>query len=132
MMEGVSNEVCSLGGHWGLGKLICFYDDNEISIDGDTDIAFTEDVAKRYEALGWHVRRRPFPLAPPPRTAALKWRSAAGRAAAQDKLARGQAAQPVRVPVFGTVSDLLHRAPRTCSAARAAVGSRRGGRQHGH
>ncbi|GLT51938.1 hypothetical protein SLA2020_253090 [Shorea laevis] len=54
-MEGVSNEVCSLAGHWGLGKLIAFYDDNHISIDGDTDIAFTENVDKRFEGLGWHV-----------------------------------------------------------------------------
>ncbi|KXZ42742.1 hypothetical protein GPECTOR_121g443 [Gonium pectorale] len=55
MMEGISNEACSLAGHWGLGKLIALYDDNKISIDGHTDISFTEDVAKRYEALGWHV-----------------------------------------------------------------------------
>lgn len=55
MMEGISNEACSLAGHWGLGKLIALYDDNRISIDGHTDISFTEDVAKRYEALGWHV-----------------------------------------------------------------------------
>lgn len=55
MMEGISNEACSLAGHWGLGKLIALYDDNKISIDGHTEISFTEDVAKRYEALGWHV-----------------------------------------------------------------------------
>ncbi|MEM9162935.1 MAG: transketolase, partial [Cyanobacteria bacterium P01_F01_bin.4] len=54
-MEGVSGEACSLAGHLGLGKLIAFYDDNHISIDGSTDIAFTEDVSKRYEAYGWHV-----------------------------------------------------------------------------
>ena len=54
-MEGVSNEAASLAGHWGLGKLIAFYDDNQISIDGNTDISFTEDVSARYEALGWHV-----------------------------------------------------------------------------
>jgi len=54
-MEGVSNEAASLAGHWGLGKLIAFYDDNHISIDGNTDIAFTEDVLARYEALGWHI-----------------------------------------------------------------------------
>ncbi|KAH7432769.1 hypothetical protein KP509_07G039000 [Ceratopteris richardii] len=54
-MEGVSNEACSLAGHWGLGKLIVFYDDNHISIDGDTAIAFTENVDQRFEALGWHV-----------------------------------------------------------------------------
>ncbi|MCO5562784.1 hypothetical protein L7F22_016416 [Adiantum nelumboides] len=54
-MEGISNEACSLAGHWGLGKLICFYDDNHISIDGDTEIAFTENVEQRFEALGWHI-----------------------------------------------------------------------------
>ncbi len=55
MMEGISNEASSLAGHWGLGKLIALYDDNKISIDGHTEISFTEDVGKRYEALGWHV-----------------------------------------------------------------------------
>ncbi|URD92864.1 Transketolase, thiamine diphosphate binding domain [Musa troglodytarum] len=54
-MEGIANEACSLAGHWGLGKLIAFYDDNHISIDGDTEIAFTEDVIDRFEALGWHT-----------------------------------------------------------------------------
>lgn len=55
-MEGISGEACSLAGHWGLGKLIALYDDNHISIDGHTDIAFTEDVSKRFEAYGWHVQ----------------------------------------------------------------------------
>ncbi len=55
-MEGVSGEACSLAGHWGLGKLIALYDDNHISIDGSTEIAFTEDVCKRFEAYGWHVQ----------------------------------------------------------------------------
>lgn len=54
-MEGVSNEAASLAGHWGLGKLIAFYDDNQISIDGNTEISFTEDVSARYVALGWQV-----------------------------------------------------------------------------
>jgi len=54
-MEGVSSEACSLAGHLGLGKLIALYDDNHISIDGSTDLAFTEDVGKRFEAYGWHV-----------------------------------------------------------------------------
>ncbi|KAG6435667.1 hypothetical protein SASPL_100542 [Salvia splendens] len=54
-MEGISNEAASLAGHWGLGKLIAFYDDNHISIDGDTEIAFTESVDTRFEGLGWHI-----------------------------------------------------------------------------
>ncbi len=55
-MEGISGEACSLAGHWGLGKLIALYDDNHISIDGSTDVSFTEDVSKRFEAYGWHVQ----------------------------------------------------------------------------
>eukprot|EP00177_Eucheuma_denticulatum_P006806 GFKZ01012376.1.p1 GENE.GFKZ01012376.1~~GFKZ01012376.1.p1 ORF type:complete len:721 (+),score=117.01 GFKZ01012376.1:366-2528(+) len=54
-MEGISGEACSLAGHYGLGKLIAFYDDNHISIDGHTDISFTEDVGARFEAYGWQV-----------------------------------------------------------------------------
>jgi transketolase len=53
--EGISSEASSLAGHLGLGRLIAFYDDNHISIEGDTDIAFSEDVGARYEAYGWHV-----------------------------------------------------------------------------
>jgi transketolase len=55
LMEGVSYESASLAGHLGLGNLIYFYDDNEITIDGSTDLAFTEDRTKRFEAAGWHV-----------------------------------------------------------------------------
>jgi transketolase len=58
-MEGVSGEACSLAGHLGLGKLIALYDDNHISIDGDTAVSFTEDVGMRFEAYGWHVQAVP-------------------------------------------------------------------------
>ena len=55
LMEGVASEAASLAGHLGLGKMIYFYDDNRITIEGSTRLAFTEDVGKRFEAYGWHV-----------------------------------------------------------------------------
>ena len=55
LMEGISQEAASLAGHLELGKIIYLYDDNEISIDGSTDLAFTEDVEKRFDAAGWHT-----------------------------------------------------------------------------
>ena len=57
--EGVASEAASLAGHLGLGKLIALYDDNHITIDGNTNVSFTEDVLKRYEAYGWHVQHVP-------------------------------------------------------------------------
>ena len=79
LQEGVSSEASSLAGHLGLGRLIVLYDDNKIQIDGSTDLAFTEDVAKRYEAYGWQATTRashrpnralaraaPGPRCPPP------------------------------------------------------------------
>jgi transketolase len=56
MMEGVSSEAASIAGHLGLGNIVYLYDDNHISIEGDTNITFQEDVAKRFEAYGWHVQ----------------------------------------------------------------------------
>ena len=57
LMEGISHEACSLAGTWKLGKLIAFYDDNGISIDGKVKGWFTDDTPKRFEAYGWHVIR---------------------------------------------------------------------------
>jgi transketolase len=56
LQEGVASEACSIAGHLGLGKLIVYYDDNHISIEGDTELAFSENVGKRFEAYGWHVQ----------------------------------------------------------------------------
>jgi transketolase len=56
LQEGISSEASSLAGHLGLGKLIVLYDDNSITIDGKTELSFSEDVNKRYEAYGWHVQ----------------------------------------------------------------------------
>jgi transketolase len=55
LMEGVASEAASLAGHLGLGKLVMLYDDNHITIDGRTDLAFSEDVRQRFEAYGWHT-----------------------------------------------------------------------------
>lgn len=59
LQEGVSSEACSLAGHLGLNNLIVIYDDNGITIDGHTDLSFSEDVGKRYEAYGWFVQSVP-------------------------------------------------------------------------
>ncbi|WP_312818135.1 transketolase [Kaistella carnis] len=59
LMEGISAEAASLAGHIGLGNLIYFYDSNHITIEGDTDLAFDEDVSRRFEAYGWHVQNLP-------------------------------------------------------------------------
>jgi transketolase len=57
LMEGVASEAASLAGHLQLGKLICLYDDNKITIEGETELAFSEDVDARYRSYGWHVQR---------------------------------------------------------------------------
>jgi transketolase len=56
LMEGVASEAASLAGHLGLGRIVYLYDDNHVSIDGSTDLAFTEDRASRFEAYHWHVQ----------------------------------------------------------------------------
>ena len=58
LMEGISHEAASLAGTLGLGKLIFLYDDNLISLDGPTELSFTENVEKRFEAYHWHVQQR--------------------------------------------------------------------------
>lgn len=59
LMEGVTAEAASLAGHLGLGNMIYFYDNNHITIEGSTDLAFEEDVSKRFEVYGWHVQNLP-------------------------------------------------------------------------
>ncbi len=59
LMEGISHEAASFAGHFKLGKLVGFYDDNHITIDGSTDLTFSDDVARRFEAYHWHVQRVP-------------------------------------------------------------------------
>ncbi|HEV3377055.1 MAG TPA: transketolase [Thermoleophilaceae bacterium] len=56
VQEGVASEACSLAGHLGLGRLVAFYDNNHIQLAGETSMAFSEDVARRFEAYGWHVQ----------------------------------------------------------------------------
>jgi transketolase len=57
LMEGISHEAASLAGHLGLGKLICLYDDNHVSIEGSTDLAYSENRSARFAAYGWHVQQ---------------------------------------------------------------------------
>ena len=68
LMEGVASEAASLAGHWGLGNLVYLYDDNHITIEGNTSLAFTENVARRFEAYGWHTEHvNPYDPAELPR-----------------------------------------------------------------
>ena len=102
MEEGISHEAASLAGHQQLGNLIVLYDDNNISIEDDTNIAKSEDIAARYEAYGWHVQR-------------LSWR--AGR-----RLPRGRAGA-LRRPRDGAGRPRRHRPSSHC--ARSSPGPRR-------
>jgi len=55
LMEGISSEAASIAGHLGLGRLVYLYDDNRITIDGSTDLSFSENVTARFDAQGWHT-----------------------------------------------------------------------------
>jgi len=79
LMEGISHEACSLAGTLGLSKLICFYDDNGISIDGDVEGWFTDDTPKRFEAYGWHVEPNVNGHDPEAIHAAIKSAKASGK-----------------------------------------------------
>jgi len=57
LMEGISHESCALAGHLGLGKLVVLYDDNRITIDGSTELSYSDDVAQRFQAYGWHTQK---------------------------------------------------------------------------
>ena len=75
-MEGVAAEAASLAGHLKLGKLVCLYDDNEVSLSAGTAITFTEDTAKRFEAYGWQTicgGRRQRRRRDRPRAARRRW-----------------------------------------------------------
>ena len=91
--EGIASEASSLAGHLGLGRLIVFYDDNHISIEGDTALAFSEDVGKRYEAYGWHVQNLHEDLALDSMEAAVERRAGRGRPAEHDHPAHAHRAR---------------------------------------
>src|SRR5207247_944240 len=113
LMEGVSSEAPSLAGHLGLGKLTFLYDSNQVSLDGPTSLAFTEDVGKRFLACGWHVPR-----------AARRW-------SASTPTSRGSTGRPSRASGrrAGTRSSL--RSSPGKRSRRAAPGGARSARSRG-
>src|SRR5438034_8339162 len=114
--EGISHEVCSLAGHQDLGNLIVLYDDNYISIEDDTNIAKSEDVAARYEAYGWHVQR-------------VSWRTAEGyhedvaTLAAAFENARNNTVQPSFISLRTIIAWPAPDAQNTGEAHGAALGA---------
>ncbi len=117
--EGISGEASSLAGHLGLGRLISFYDQNHISIEGDTKLAFTEDVAKRYEAYGWHVQDLQEDIALDSLEQALRAAIAvAGQAVADHRPHAHRAGQP---------EQARHRCGARLAARRAGGAAHQGG-----
>jgi transketolase len=114
--EGISHEACSLAAHQNLGNLIVLYDDNSISIEDDTNIAKSEDVAARYEAYGWHVQR-------------VSWRTAEGyhedvaTLAVAFENARNNTAQPSFIALRTIIAWPAPDAQNTGAAHGAALGA---------
>ena len=106
LSEGLSHEAASLAGHLGLGRLVCVYDDNHVSIDGPTELALSDDAAARFRAYGWHVERPRRGRRGPRRP---RGGPAAGHRRGGPPVARDPA-QPHRLPV--AVEDRRPRHPR--------------------
>ena len=127
VMEGVSGEASSLAGFLGLGKLCLIYDDNHITIEGSTGLAFGEDVGLRYEAYGFHVQRLDDGWTTDDLRAALRCRRARGRAPVADH--RAHAHRDRRAPRAGHAGG-ARRAARRGGGAPHQAGLRLGSRPH--